>query len=231
MHKYFAISPRNLNTYIAQNYGTLLLFHIFSHQLRFSPLHQCSHNRHSKQLFLHQTWTLDVGNSTAGVYRIWARTGCSFDGAGRGKCQTGDCDGLLRCQGNGTPPNTLAEFSLNQFNNMDFFDLSLIDGFNVPMGFNPDSGTCSGTRGVRCTGDINGECPDALRAPGGCSHPCTVFGTDQYCCYSGPCVPTGYLRFFRAKCPGAYSCPMSDGGTSTLSCPAGTNYRVVFCPS
>lgn len=62
--------------------------------------------------------------------RIWSRTNCNFDGNGRGKCQTRDCNGRLKCQGFGSPPNTLAEFALNQPNNLDFFDISLVDGFN-----------------------------------------------------------------------------------------------------
>jgi hypothetical protein len=36
--------------------------------------------------------------------RIWARTTCNFDGAGRGRCETGDCNGLLQCQAYGQPP-------------------------------------------------------------------------------------------------------------------------------
>ncbi|KAL0331267.1 UNVERIFIED_CONTAM: Thaumatin-like protein [Sesamum angustifolium] len=129
-----------------------------------------------------QTWTINVAAGTQGA-RVWARTGCSFDGAGRGRCQTGDCNGLLQCQAYGAPPNTLAEYALNQFNNLDFFDISLVDGFNVPMEFSPNSGGCS--RGIRCTADINGQCPAQLRAPGGCNNPCTVFKTDKYCCNSG----------------------------------------------
>ncbi|KAK9921711.1 hypothetical protein M0R45_030211 [Rubus argutus] len=126
----------------------------------------------------------------------------------------------------GQPPNTLAEYALNQFNNLDYFDISLVDGFNVPMNFSPTSG-CA--RGIRCTADINGQCPAQLRAPGGCNNPCTVFKTDQYCCNSGNCGPTAYSRFFKNHCKDAYSYPKDDA-TSTFTCPGGTNYRVVFCP-
>ncbi|KAK3013750.1 LOW QUALITY PROTEIN: hypothetical protein RJ639_010042, partial [Escallonia herrerae] len=42
-----------------------------------------------------------------------------------------------------TPPNTLAEFGLNQFQNQDFFDISLVDGFNVVMEFIPTSNGCT----------------------------------------------------------------------------------------
>lgn len=173
-----------------------------------------------------ETWRLDVAAGTKGA-RIWARTNCNFDGSGRGKCQTGDCGGVLQCKSYGTPPNTLAEYALNQYNNMDFYDVSLVDGFNVPIEFSPTSKGC--TRAIRCTADINGQCPSQLKAPGGCNNPCTVFKTNQYCCTSGSCGPTDYSRFFKKRCPDAYSYPKDDA-TSTFTCPGGTNYRVVFCP-
>ncbi|CAI9781988.1 unnamed protein product [Fraxinus pennsylvanica] len=174
-----------------------------------------------------QAWAIFPGAGTI-QGRIWARTGCIFDSSGKGECQTGDCNGLLQCQDyGGAPPNTLAEYALNQPNNLDYFDISLVDGFNVPMEFSPISNGC--TRGIRCTGDINGQCPNELKAPGGCNNPCTVFKTDVYCCDSGNCGPTDYSKFFKDRCPDAYSYPKDDA-TSTFTCPGGTNYRVVFCP-
>nr|ADO32898.1 thaumatin-like protein [Vincetoxicum mongolicum] len=173
-----------------------------------------------------QVWRLEVPAGTKQA-RIWGRTNCNFDASGRGKCETGDCNGLLQCKNFGSPPNTLAEFALNQFANKDFFDISLVDGFNVPMDFSPTSNGCS--RGIKCAAQINRECPNQLKAPGGCNNPCTVFKTDQYCCNSGRCSPTNFSSFFKKRCPDAYSYPKDDQ-TSTFTCPAGTNYRVVFCP-
>ncbi|KAG6530899.1 protein P21-like [Zingiber officinale] len=174
-----------------------------------------------------QSWTININAGATGG-RIWARTGCSFDGNGRGSCQTGDCGGVLQCQGYGRPPNTLAEFALNQFNNLDFFDISNVDGYNVGLDFSPTSGGC---RGIRCAANIVGECPAQLRAPGGCNNPCTVFGTQQYCCNNGPCDPTDFSRFFKTRCPDAYSYPQDDRtSTVVFTCPGGTNYRVTFCP-
>ncbi|CAN4077750.1 unnamed protein product [Withania somnifera] len=179
-----------------------------------------------RQLNTGETWTINVPAGTI-QGRIWPRTGCNFDGAGQGRCQTGDCNGLLQCQSFGVPPNTLAEYALNKFNNLDFFDISLVDGFNVPLEFSPTSDGC--TRGIRCTADINGQCPNELRADGGCNNPCTVFKTDEYCCNSGNCSPTNFSKYFKERCPDAYSYPKDDQ-TSTFTCPGGTNYRVVFCP-
>lgn len=174
-----------------------------------------------------QSWQLSVPAGTS-MARIWGRTGCTFDASGRGHCETGDCGGVLQCKGWGQPPNTLAEYALNQFGGKDFIDISLVDGFNIPMDFSPTSGKC---RGIKCTANINQQCPKALKTKGGCNNPCTVFKTNEYCCTKGQgtCGPTTYSKFFKSRCPDAYSYPQDDP-TSTFTCPGGTNYKVVFCP-
>ncbi|XP_059318780.1 thaumatin-like protein [Lycium ferocissimum] len=144
-----------------------------------------------RQLNAGQTWTIDVPAGTSQAHK-WAQTGCNFDGSGRDRCQTGDYNGLLQCQSYGQPPNSLAEYALNQYNNLVFFDISLVDGFNMPMEFSPTSNGC--TRGIRCRTDINGQCPNELRTPSGCNNPCVVFKTDQYCCNSGSCSRTDFSR-------------------------------------
>ncbi|KAF3448520.1 hypothetical protein FNV43_RR09233 [Rhamnella rubrinervis] len=97
------------------------------------------------------------------------------------------------------------------------------------MEFSPTTGGC---RGIRCTGDLKGQCPNELRTAGGCHNPCTVFKTNEYCCTKGQgsCGSTRFTRFFKSRCPDAYGYPQDDP-TSTFTCPAGTNYRVVFCPT
>ncbi|KAG9439545.1 hypothetical protein H6P81_019710 [Aristolochia fimbriata] len=176
-----------------------------------------------------ESWTINVPAGTTQA-RIWGRTNCNFDASGRGSCQTGDCNGLLQCTAFGRPPNTLAEFALNQFSGQDFIDISLVDGFNIPMEFSPST-TSRCSRTIRCTADINGQCPAQLKTPGGCNHPCTVFKTPEHCCTRGPgtCGPTNFSRFFKERCRDAYSYPQDDA-TSLFTCPGGTNYRVVFCP-
>ena len=137
------------------------------------------------------------------------------------------CGGLFQCQGGGSgaaPPHTLAEFSLDQFGNLDFYDISLVDGFNVPMVFNSTSPECSS---IDCTGDLNGNCPTELKAPGGCNNPCAVFKTKGYCCTAGAdCKATNYSMFLKVGCPGAYTIPYYDA-TSAYSCPGGSNYNVL----
>ncbi|TKY70920.1 Osmotin protein OSM34 [Spatholobus suberectus] len=177
-----------------------------------------------------ESWSFNVSNGTTGG-RIWGRTNCTFDNTGRGKCLTGDCNGVLVCnKTNDTPPTspyTLVEYALNQYNNLDFYDISLVDGFNTPLQLSPTY-NCSS---VKCAANITEECPTQLKAPGGCNNPCTVFNTTQYCCTSGAsgCGPTDYSRFFKDKCPDAYSYPMDDA-TSTFTCMGGSDYNVVFCP-
>ncbi|KAK1430592.1 hypothetical protein QVD17_13450 [Tagetes erecta] len=180
-----------------------------------------------KQLENGQSWQITVAPGTPKA-RIWGRNGCTFDASGRGRCDTGDCNGMLECKSYGAPPNTLAEFALNQDSNNDFVDISVVDGFNIPMEFSPVGGSC---KTMRCAGDLNGQCPDPLRTTGGCNNPCTVFKTVEYCCTieRGSCGPTDYSRFFKDRCPDAYSYPQDDQ-TSLFTCPGGTNYKVVFCP-
>ncbi|XP_075642581.1 protein P21-like [Castanea sativa] len=211
----------------------ITLLSALAHAARFNVRYNCPFTvwaaavpSGGKRLNLGESWPLDVNASTKGA-RIWARTKCNFDGSGRFKCQTSDCGGLLHCKAYGATPNTLAEFALNQYQNLDYFDISLVDGFNVPMEFSPTSGGC--TKGISCTTDINRHCPAKLKVQGGCNNPCTRFKTNEYCCYSRSCGPTIYSKFFKDRCPSAYSYPKDDA-TSLFTCNGGTNYKVVFCP-
>lgn len=63
--------------------------------------------------------------------RFWGRTGCVFR-AGRGHCQSGDCGGRYQCGGNGAIPATLAEYDMNAWDGLDFYDVSMVDGSNLP---------------------------------------------------------------------------------------------------
>jgi hypothetical protein len=96
------------------------------------------------------------GNTESG--RVWAYTLCSFDGHSNKSCQTGDCSGVLACRSSGQLPLTRADFSLGGFNNMDFFNMNLIDGFNVPMDFLPvpSNGSLGCSRRPRCPADMPG---------------------------------------------------------------------------
>ncbi|KAI3740013.1 hypothetical protein L2E82_30429 [Cichorium intybus] len=118
--------------------------------------------------------------------RFWARNGCTFDDSGEGNCATGNCGNVLKCKGaGGVPPVSLAEFTLDS--PMDFYDVSLVDGYNMPISIIPlgGSGNCSK---VTCVSDLNIKCPDGLQVKGdggdvvGCKSACMAFQKPEYCC-------------------------------------------------
>ncbi|XP_010459595.1 PREDICTED: pathogenesis-related protein 5-like [Camelina sativa] len=174
--------------------------------------------------------------------RFWGRTGCNFDASGVGKCVTGDCGGKLKCAGaGGAPPATLAEFTIGtpgpRSNSVqDFYDVSLVDGYNVQMKITPQggSGNCI-TAG--CVSDVNAICPNELRVTGAagvvaCKSACEAFNKPEYCCtgaFSKPetCPPTSYSKIFKGACPTAYSYAYDDA-SSTFTC-TNANYLISFC--
>lgn len=169
--------------------------------------------------------------------RFWARTGCKFDDSGHGTCSTGDCgSGEINCNGNGaTPPATLAEFTLGN-SSPDYYDVSLVDGYNLPVMVETSggSGSCQATG---CGEDLNRRCPSELRVDGGdaCNSACGAFGTPEYCCsgaFGSPssCSPSVYSEMFKSACPKSYSYAFDDA-TSTFTCTAADDYTITFCPS
>ncbi|XP_031118517.1 thaumatin-like protein 1 [Ipomoea triloba] len=169
--------------------------------------------------------------------RIWGRTGCRFDGSGGGgNCATADCGPSVECNGAGAiPPATLAEFTIGSGGGKDFYDVSLVDGYNLPINVEAVGGlgACGSTG---CAADLNRICPNELRAKDGlaCKSACGAFAKPEYCCsgaYSSPstCKPSVYSRMFKTACPTSYSYAYDDA-TSTFTC-AGANYVLTFCPS
>ncbi|KAL3613962.1 Thaumatin-like protein 1 [Castilleja foliolosa] len=170
--------------------------------------------------------------------RFWGRTGCTFSGSESGSCLTGDCgSGQAECSGSGAaPPATLAEITLgNGGLGLDFYDVSLVDGYNLPMILEATggSGMCASTG---CVTDLNRACPAELRFGGGeaCKSACEAFGSPEYCCsgaFNTPatCRPTVYSRMFKSACPRSYSYAYDDP-TSTFTC-SGADYTVTFCPN
>ncbi|KAF8763021.1 hypothetical protein HU200_008870 [Digitaria exilis] len=108
-----------------------------------------------RQLSPGQTWTLEIPPGTSSG-RIWGRTGCTFNGD-RGHCNSGDCAGALSCKLSGQPPLTLAEFTIGGTGggggagaNNDYYDISVIDGYNLPMDFSCSNGITIHCREPRC---------------------------------------------------------------------------------
>jgi hypothetical protein len=196
-------------------------------------------------------WVLPVGRSVTIAApnnlntRFWGRTGCVFNSDGTGHCQTGDCGGLLECKGWGTIPATLAEVNFDAWDGMDFYDVSMVDGSNLPMYINVSGGSAAnqvssdGCIPAGCTSPV--DCPSALQVTAGgsvvgCISPCARFDTDQYCC-RGPWAPRAdcdpakwpvdYAAVFKRAEPYAYSY-VDDDATSVYVCKGRCNYRIVF---
>ena len=179
-------------------------------------------------------WILPAGRSISITVRdswnarLWGRTGCHFDASGRGRCLTGDCGGRYQCRGWGQIPATLAEYDLDSYDQLDFYDVSMVDGSNLPMYITITHGradrriTASGCEpGHGCTSTV--KCPDALQVHRGgrlvgCISPCARFQTDRYCCrgrYSQGARPRGRGRSTTPGCSNARSRTRTRGRAIT----------------
>ncbi|KAK2373104.1 pathogenesis-related thaumatin protein 3.5 [Trifolium repens] len=156
--------------------------------------------------------------------RLWGRTHCSHDSNGKFSCLTGDCaSSTMECDGgNASPPATLAEFNLNtRSNGFDFFSVSVVNGYNLPMMVEPQVengvGDCMTTG---CMVHLNKVCPSELKVMSegdciGCRNACQPFS--KYC----------YSEFFTKVCPHANA----DATKTFQSVCASTDYRIIFCPT
>ncbi|CAI0411235.1 unnamed protein product [Linum tenue] len=174
--------------------------------------------------------------------RIWPRQGCSFDqSTKKGYCQTGDCSGMLECRGiGGVPPATLVEMTLGtSASALHFYDVSLLDGFNVPVSVVPINGLGRECGVAACEADLNAVCPSVLviERQGkvvGCKSACLAAKSDSYCCrgeFADPkaCKPSVFGIVFKAICPRAYSFAFDEAsGLKTCIAP---RYVITFCPS
>jgi hypothetical protein len=196
-------------------------------------------------------WTLPAGKSLSITVsdtwnaRLWGRTGCRFDPTGHGLCLTGDCGGLYQCRGWGQIPATLAEYDMDSYDQLDFYDVSMVDGSNLPMYITITHGRTRNRisadgceRGRGCTSTV--KCPSALQVRRGgrlvaCISPCARFHTDRYCCsgrYAQGCSPArtwpvDYARVFKRAEPYAYSWS-GDNATSVFTCAGGCDYQITF---
>ena len=170
-----------------------------------------------------------------------------FNSAGTGHCQTGDCGGLFQCKGWGTIPATLAEVNFDAWQGLDFYDVSMVDGSNLPMYINitkssggtEDKISQNGCVAAGCTKPV--DCPSVLdvKAGGkvvGCISACARLGGDQYCCrgqWSSRAAcdpakwPVDYAAVFKKAEPYAYSY-VDDDATSVFTCSGVCDYRITF---
>ncbi|KAH7108524.1 Osmotin, thaumatin-like protein [Auriculariales sp. MPI-PUGE-AT-0066] len=184
--------------------------------------------------------------------RIWGRTGCDFSTPlpGATQCVTGACNGGLLCDpntGTGVPPASLAEWTLGA-DGIDWYDVSLVDGSNVPMSI-----TADGCQTADCPSDLNQGCPDPIAVRDGagniqgCKSACMAnldgnTGGDSPLCCSGShatpdtCPPSGitYYDHFKSGCPNSYVYAYDESsGTALWTCDAKDRkpaYTLTFCP-
>ncbi|EIW78248.1 thaumatin-like protein [Coniophora puteana RWD-64-598 SS2] len=187
-------------------------------------------------------------NWTAG--RIWGRRDCDFSSnPGPNSCLSGGCNGGLLCTNpvstEGVPPASLAEFTLDA-NGEDYYDVSLVDGANLPI----EITSSTGCHVASCPVDLGPNCPAALQGPYdttgfplGCKSACyaNLDGNqaDSANCCSGShntaatCPPSGvaYYSYFKDNCPDAYAYAYDESsGTALWTCATGGDYTVTFCP-
>lgn len=145
---------------------------------------------------------------------------------------------------------TLAEITFDGHGGLDYYDVSLVDGYNVKMAMSPKAGTYQHGSGTYyctragCNADVNANCPaQQMKVYGrngqvvACKSACLAFNTDRYCCrgyYGVPqtCTYFSYAQTFKNACPQAYSYAYDDK-KSTFTCRSNggtkTAYTVEFC--
>lgn len=182
--------------------------------------------------------------------RIWARRNCNFStNPGPNSCLDGGCNGGLLCDprtGTGVPPATLAEFTLSAADGNDWYDVSLVDGYNLPMRIT----NTAGCHVADCPVDLGPDCPSNLKGPFdstgfpvGCKSDCLVDPnpTNSPSCCSGShstpqtCPNSGvpHYSYFKSRCPNSYVYAYDESsGTALWTCPASKkpNYTITFCP-
>ncbi|EIM87400.1 thaumatin-like protein [Stereum hirsutum FP-91666 SS1] len=184
--------------------------------------------------------------------RIWGRRGCDFStNPGADSCLDGGCNGGLECSttaGTGVPPATLAEWTLQASSNLDFYDVSLVDGYNLPIAIT----TNVNCEVAGCAVDLGPNCPSELAGPTnssgavvGCKSACLANldgdSSDSANCCSGShstaatCPPNDVddYSYFKENCPRTYVYAYDESsGTALWTCNSSLNadYQVTFCP-
>ncbi|THH00316.1 hypothetical protein EW026_g2217 [Hermanssonia centrifuga] len=130
----------------------------------------------------------------------------------------------------GVPPATLAEFTLSGVNNL-YYDVSLVDGYNLPMRIDNDKGCgvleCPVDLGPNlgcksaCEANLNGNPSNSADCSGSHNTPASY-----------PASGVAYYSYSKNNCPNAPS-PIThtdDGVTYTCTSALAADYTVTFCP-
>ncbi|KAI0671562.1 Osmotin thaumatin-like protein [Trametes maxima] len=184
--------------------------------------------------------------------RIWGRRDCDFstNQPGPTQCLSGGCNGGLECDkssGTGVPPATVAEFTLGINGGPDNYDVSLVDGYNLPVRVDNNQGCPV----ADCPVDLAPNCPAQLKGPTdssgtvlGCNTACGAGLGDptnnENCCTgthntAATCPPSGvqFYDYFKQNCPNSYAYAYDESsGTALFTCDANlkADYTITFCP-
>jgi hypothetical protein len=138
-------------------------------------------------------------------------------------------------------PSTLIEWTMGT---RDWYDISLVDGYNLPVTISPVPGTyvksdptdpfqCGS---ISCTEDLLPDCPEALQKKDEfgrvqqCLSACSRYNKDEFCCrgvYDSAevCRPSDwevdYPKVFKNACPTSVTYAFDDS-SNTFICPAGS---------
>jgi hypothetical protein len=163
--------------------------------------------------------------------RVWGRSECTGTGAN------------LKCAQ--TRADSLAEWTLTRGMNSDWYDVSLVDGFTIPMGIiQMDApftlsdayvpGGKLGQDGICgspiCAADLNANCPAGQQQKDAMGK---VVG-----CVNGMKGPSAATMYFKAGCPTSYTWDFDDP-QSLFRCPdaaqnagkGAKNYKLIYCPT
>ncbi|MBA0746911.1 hypothetical protein Gogos_009384 [Gossypium gossypioides] len=135
----------------------------------------------------------------------------------RHKWEAPECHSGLRTRSdyiNGAdaiPLASVIEFTLATNVGQDFYDVRLVDGFNLPLSITPQGrpASCSATS---CAANVNAASHPELQVKGSdgrviaCKRACLAFNQPRYCCTSTYNIPstchlTQYSKIFKSQCP------------------------------
>lgn len=164
--------------------------------------------------------TINVASGWGG--RVWARENCS----GSSDCQVG-------------APASLAEFLMDGASGKDYYDVSFVDGYNLPIQITPNGATGSGYDCGSPGCSTLPDCPTELQSKDSngnviaCKSACSAFNTAEYCCTGsstarGSCSTNKYASQVKSACPNVYSYAYDDS-TSMYACQPSGGYTVTFC--
>lgn len=126
-------------------------------------------------------------------------------------------------------------------NGLDYYDVSLVDGYNLPVSI-----TASGCSTAKCGVDLGPNCPAGLQGPYdstgfpvGCKSDCLVStnpSNSPSCCsgqYDTPatCPPSGvpHYSYFKNNCPDSYVYAYDESsGTALWTCSSAAEPNCAF---